>query len=121
MTSMAFGFFGGYLAGTRANARASRMNAMANAMVAGGAAGDIADLDDRIDRLGIVVAAMWSLLEEAGYTDEALQAKIEELSKPLEELQMLPCPDCGATVRPGAGTCQICGAAVGEADPVHDL
>ncbi len=121
MTSMAFGFFGGYLAGTRANVRAGRMSAMANSMAAAGAAGDLADLDDRIDRLGVVVAAMWSLLEEAGYTDEALQAKIEELSKPLEELQMLTCPDCEASVRPGAGNCQICGAVVGEADPVHDL
>ncbi len=118
---MAFGFIGGYVAGSRAGARAGRMNVMANAMTASGQTGDIADLDERLDRLGIVVAAMWSLLEEAGYTDEALQARIGELSRPIEEQPLLSCPDCGAGVRSGAGSCQICGAHVGEADPLHDL
>lgn len=118
---MAFGFLGGYLAGSRAGARAGRMSVMANAISATGQAGDMADLDDRLDRLGIVVAAMWSLLEEAGYSEAALEARIEELSKPAEELRLLACPQCGAGVRPGAGFCQICGTAVGDADPLHDL
>ena len=118
---MAFGFLGGYVAGSRASARAGRMNVMANAMSASSTQNDLADLDDRLDRLGIVVAAMWALLEEAGYSDEALRQKIDELSRPLEEQGVLACPQCGATVRQGAGSCQICGAAVGEQDPVHDL
>lgn len=118
---MAFGFLGGYLAGSRAGARAGRMNVMANAMSASGQAGDIADLEERLERLGVVVAAMWSLLEDAGYTDEALEARIAELSRPVEELTLLSCPQCGAGVRPGAGTCQICGTVVGEPDPLHDL
>lgn len=118
---MAFGFIGGYVAGTRASARAGRMNVMANSMSASKNAGELADIDERLDRLGIVVAAMWSLLEDAGYTDEALQERIEEMSAPLEEQRMLACPECGSSVRPGSGSCQICGTAVGEADPLHDL
>lgn len=118
---MAFGFIGGYVAGTRAGARAGRMNVMANSIASSGQAGELVDLEERLDRLSVVVAAMWSLLEDAGYTDEALQARIEQLSKPTEELQLLSCPDCGSGVRLGQGACQICGATVGEADPLHDL
>ena len=119
---MAFGFIGGYLAGSRAGARAGRFNVMANSLAAtSGQAGDVVDLEERLDRLSVVVAAMWSLLEDAGYTDEALATRIEELSKPAEELRLLPCPECGAGVRPGQGSCQICGTEVGEADPLHDL
>ena len=118
---MAFGFPGGYLAGSRAGSRAGRMSVMANAISQTGQAGDIADLDERLDRLGVVVAAMWSLLEEAGYSEEALEQRIEEFSKPAEEVRLLPCPQCGAGVRPGSGACQICGTAVGDPDPLYDL
>lgn len=118
---MAFGFIGGYVAGTRAGARAGRMNVMANAMSSSSSAADLADIDERLDRLSVVVAAMWSLLEEAGYSDEALQARIEQLSAPLEEQRLMTCPECGSSVRPGSGSCQICGTAVGEPDPLHDL
>lgn len=121
MTAMAFGFIGGYLAGSRASARANRMHAMANSMSVASQVADVDELDERLDRLGIVVAAMWSLLEDAGYTDEALEARIAELTRPAEEMALLSCPECGSGVRPGAGTCQICGTAVGEADPLHDL
>lgn len=118
---MAFGFIGGYVAGSKAGARAGRMNAMASAMSSSTQAGDIVDLEERLDRLGVVVAAMWSLLEDAGYADEALERRIEELSRPAEQLQLRPCPHCGSGVRPGAGSCQICGTVVGESDPLHDL
>lgn len=118
---MAFGFIGGYVAGTRASARAGRMNVMANSMTSSKTAAELADIEERLDRLGIVVAAMWSLLEDAGYTDEALQARIEQMSAPLEEQRMLTCPHCSSSVRPGSGRCQICGTEVGDPDPLHDL
>lgn len=118
---MAFGFIGGYVAGARAGARAGRMNVMANSMSSSSQAADLVELDERLDRLGIVVAALWSLLEEAGYSEEALQTRIQELSRPAEQRALLQCPECGARVRDGSGSCQICGTPVGEADPLHDL
>ena len=56
------------------------MGVVANAM--GGPGGHaVTALDERVDRLLMVIEAMWSLLKENGYTDEQLAARIKDLDE----------------------------------------
>ncbi len=79
---------------------------------------DIYELEDRIDRLVLVVAAMWSLLEETGLTAEQLQDRIRTMdeSDGVADGKMTPrptvCRSCGAKVSPGLTACQFCEAPV---------
>jgi hypothetical protein len=86
----------------------------------------IEDLNERIDKLLMIVRAMWALLEEQGYTAESLSAKLEEidLEDGVLDGQVAPslveCPSCQSKVAPGLLNCQFCGTAV-RAETGHPL
>ena len=76
---------------------------------------NLLDLHDRVDRLILVVDGMWSLLEDAGYTDEQLREKIQEidLADGIDDGKRTKlatqCVGCDAKVAPGLTSCQFCG------------
>jgi hypothetical protein len=84
---------------------------------------DIIDVNERVDRLILVVDAMWSLLEEAGYTDDQLRDRIAQidLADGVEDGRRtsLPssCRNCGAKVAAGLEACQFCGTALPDPPP----
>lgn len=79
---------------------------------------DLLDLHERIDRLLMVVDGIWSLLEDAGYTDEQLIARIQEIdvadgvADGKRTGLASTCRECGAKVAPGLPSCQFCGSQV---------
>lgn len=79
---------------------------------------DLLDVHDRVDRLLLVVDAMWSLLEENGYTDEQLKARIEQIDESdgvidgRRRPQGRDCRECGTKVPADLDSCQFCGTAV---------
>ena len=78
-------FLIGYVMGARLAGHASRMAVAANAMPpVVSNAGKAQDLDDRIDRLAIVVEAMWQLFEEAGYSAEDFDERVAALGVDVE-------------------------------------
>ena len=123
-----FNFILGYVMGERTQSRAASL--ARDAAVSDGMRGKQRDedLNARVDRLLLVVQAMWSLLEEQGLTDEQLIAKIQELD--LADgitdgrLTVSPtdCLSCGSKVAPGLAACQFCGTPVPTedlTDPLH--
>lgn len=112
----------GYSAGQRT---ASRAASLARSAAVGDATihtNRIEDVNERIDRLAMIVRAMWALLEEEGYTTEQLLAKLEELDLLDGEMdgkvsqQVVDCPSCQSKVAPGLRNCQFCGATVRTED-----
>ncbi len=84
---------------------------------------DLLDVHDRVDRLLLVVDAMWSLLEESGYTSDQLKERIESLdaSDGVIDGRRRPrarhCRACGTKVPGELATCQFCGESVpGQSD-----
>lgn len=111
-------FIAGYLMGSAMTGRAGRYRAAAATMAEGvpGKAAQL-DLDERIDRLAIVVEAMWALLEEQGYRAEDLEAKVRQLASQALDAPMesaTQCRNCRALVPRGMETCQFCGERTGE-------
>jgi hypothetical protein len=84
---------------------------------------DIYDLHERVDRLTLALDAMWSLLEENGYRDEDLLARIQQIDAADGQIdgkrtaQAGQCLECGAKVAPGIPACQFCGAQVAGHTP----
>ena len=119
---MALNFIAGYVLGQRGAARAAGMASAASTFAASPTA-KIQALDDRIDRLTLVVESMWSLLEEAGYTTEQLMERIKSLDGGDGEMdgrassQSGRCDDCGAVLGRGLTICQFCGHPTGVVDP----
>lgn len=76
------------------------------------------DVDERIDRLVLLVEAMWALLREQGLSDEDLAAKLMELDQSDGSLdgRRTPAPStcrsCGSKVAAGLAACQFCGTAL---------
>jgi hypothetical protein len=110
----------GYVMGTRASARAGAMSVLANHMTLTGSAADaVAALDERVDRLLMVVEALWSLLREHGYTDEQLAARIAELdladgvADGRHAQKASVCKSCDSKIPAGMLRCQICGTETG--------
>ncbi|HEX9854996.1 MAG TPA: hypothetical protein VGC47_06760 [Acidimicrobiia bacterium] len=114
-------FMWGYLMGSRDQslnrAAASSMSAPSTPEA------KVMALHDRIDRLVLVVQAMWALLEESGLSPEQLEAKIGELDM-LDGHEdgrvtrsATECRHCGAAVPPHRTTCQFCGGDIGDHDP----
>jgi hypothetical protein len=107
----------GYVMGQRAAARASAMGVVASAIT--GSSHSVTALDERVDRLLMVIEAMWSLLRENGYTDEQLAARIKELDEAdgAADGRRLPpaivCRSCDSKVPAGLPRCQICGTETG--------
>ncbi|HSO49766.1 MAG TPA: hypothetical protein VLS86_04410 [Acidimicrobiia bacterium] len=119
-------YFIGFSMGQQSAARAASL--ARSAAVADGThhTNRIEDLNERIDKLLMIVRAMWGLLEEQGYTAESLSAKLEEidLEDGVLDGQVTPslveCPSCQSKVAPGLLNCQLCGTAV-RAEAGHPL
>jgi hypothetical protein len=109
----------GYVIGQRAAGRAAAMSVVSNHMAGTGAQ---AVPDERVDRLLVVVEAMWSLLREHGHTDEELAGRIEELEKSRAARSTITCRSCGSRLPADLPRCQICGTETGaKPDPLGGL
>lgn len=119
-------YFLGYSMGQRST---TRMASLArSAAVADGThhTNRIEDLNDRIDKLLMIVRGMWALMEEQGMTAEQLMAKIDEID--VEDgtddgqvrSEIVECPSCQSKVAPGLRNCQLCGTEV-RPDSGHPL
>lgn len=120
---MSLGFLTGYVLGQR-DASQTAMRAAAVPAAGGASTEHVLDVDDRVDRLLLVVAAMWSLLEDTGLTDDQLQQRILELdeSDGVADGKLTPktvtCANCDAAVPGELAACQFCGTPVpGARDP----
>jgi len=113
---MGLTFLTGYVLGQH-GAQSARL-ASISANRSGTGVKDVLDLHDRVDRLILVVDGMWSLLEDAGYTDEQLRERIQEIdladgTEDGRRTQLATqCFGCDAKVAPGLGSCQFCGTPV---------
>ena len=93
------------------------MSSAATAMGAGPAAA-VEVLDERLGRTLLVIEALWTLLKEAGYTDEQLTARLAELdhAEGMVDGRHVPhpatCPSCQSKVAEGLPRCQFCGAEI---------
>ncbi|HEX9863610.1 MAG TPA: zinc ribbon domain-containing protein [Acidimicrobiia bacterium] len=111
-------YFIGYGMGQKTATRAATL--ARSAAVADGTlhTNRIEDTNERVDKLLMIVRAVWALLEEQGYTAEQLKAKLEEID--LEDgvldgqvrLPLAECPSCQSKVAPGLRACQLCGTEV---------
>jgi len=118
---MGFPFLTGYVLGQ--HGRQSARLAMASGSASSVTLEDILDVNERVDRLTLVIEAVWSLLEESGYTAEQLKARIDELDgadgtmdgKRTKQVGL--CRECGSKVAPGLPACQICGGEVAGYTP----
>jgi hypothetical protein len=110
-----FEFMWGYVMGQRSAAQASAFARTVGAAEAASNRTEMNGLDERIDRLLLLVQAMWALLEEAGYSDEALAAKLTELDEAdgvadgRHTEKPATCRKCGSKVAVGLAACQFCG------------
>jgi hypothetical protein len=119
-------FFLGYSMGERSATRTASL--ARSAAVADGTrhTNRMEDLNERVDRLVMILRAMWALMEEQGMTSEQLMAKIEEidlqdgLADGQVREQLVECPSCQSKVAPGLRACQLCGTEV-RSDTGHPL
>jgi len=119
-------YFIGYGMGQKSAARAASL--ARSAAVADGThhTNRIEDLNERIDKLLMIVRGMWALMEEQGLTAEQLMAKIDEidLQDGTDDGQVRPqvveCPSCQSKVAPNLRSCQLCGTEV-RPDNGHPL
>lgn len=124
---MGLTFLTGYVLGQHGTQSARLASTAANQ--SGSGVKDLLDLHDRVDRLLLVVDGMWALLEDAGYTDEQLRKKIQEidLADGIEDGKRTKlateCVACDAKVAPGLTSCQFCGTALpgDEHDPLSGV
>lgn len=117
---MGLTFLTGYILGQH-GAQSARI--ASTAAIGGGPSQlDLLETNDRVDRLILVVDAMWSLLEEAGYTDEQLRERITSIDAEdgvqdgRRTPRPSPCRNCGAKVAAGLTSCQFCGSPVEPGD-----
>jgi len=118
---MGLTFLTGYVLGQH-GAQSAKLASLAGATSSPGL-NEVLELHARMDRLILVIDAMWSLLEDSGYTDEQLRARIEEIdgadgsADGRHTPQAALCANCGARVGPGLPACQFCGTRIpGNAD-----
>lgn len=118
----------GYVMGQKSAAQASAFARSAGSADAVRHTVKLNDVDDRIDRLLLLVEAMWSLLRDQGYTDEELAARLAELdaadgtSDSRRTTLAQDCRECGSKVAAGLAACQFCGAATPtQPGPFHGV
>lgn len=76
------------------------------------------DVDERVDRLVLLLEAMWSLMREQGFSDADLAARLMELDQSdgsIDGRRTIPpatCRSCGSKVAAGLTACQFCGTAL---------
>ncbi|MGF1665601.1 MAG: hypothetical protein ACFCVC_04935 [Acidimicrobiia bacterium] len=120
-----FDFLMGYVMGERSATRAAAFARSAGGG-AGARAGEFHDVNERVDRLILVVDAMWSLLKDSGWTDEQLRDRLRELDviDGVEDgrrtARPSPCGGCGSMVEVGRSSCAFCGVAIAAKGPVTD-
>lgn len=116
---MPLDFIAGYVMGSRAAGRAAGMAASA-AQFSAHSSNRLYEIDDRIDRLTMVIQAMWSLMVEQGLTEDDLRERIASLDAADGNVdgRATPgpdtCPECRAVVSGGAAMCQFCGHELGD-------
>lgn len=111
-------FMWGYVMGQKSAAQAAAYARGAGTAEAMNTNLRMIGVDERIDRLTLLVEAMWSMMREHGYTDAELAARLMELD--LTDGTMdgrrtahpATCESCGSKVAPGLPACQFCGAEV---------
>ena len=116
----------GYSAGQRTATRSASL--ARSAAVADGTihSNRIEDLNERIDKLAMIVRAMWELLEEQGMTVDQLMEKLDaiDVADGVDDDRVtalaVDCPECDSKVAPGLPRCQFCGADVMR-DPEHPM
>lgn len=122
---MGLTFLTGYILGQHGTQSARLASSVSSG--SGASVHDIADLHERVDRLILVVDAMWSLLEEAGYSDVQLRRRIAEIdgADGTEDGKRMDlaatCSTCDSKVPVGRETCQFCGAAAPISDSASPL
>lgn len=124
---MGMTFLTGYILGQQ-GAQSARVASTA-AMASGRPADQLWEVHERVDRLVLVVDAMWSLLEESGYSDEQLRERIAEIDGADGELdgrktpRPVACRGCDAMVAAGLEACQFCGTSVAlpEDGPISSI
>ncbi|MEX2650929.1 MAG: hypothetical protein WD473_00580 [Acidimicrobiia bacterium] len=108
----------GYSMGQKSAARASSMSSSAAATDGTSPINRIEDLDERIDKLAMIVRAIWALMEGQGLTADQLIAKLEEidlLDGVIDDRVrpgIVECPSCQSKVAIGLKACQFCGTVV---------
>ena len=113
---MSLSFLSGYVLGQHGT-QSARLAAL-TAGRQGTSASEVLALEDRLDRLVLVIGAMWSLLEERGFSNDDLIARIEEIDRAdgLADGRRVTgpseCQSCGSKVAPGLSACQFCGTAL---------
>ena len=122
-----FDFLMGYVMGERAASRAASLSRAAGGS-AGSTAGEFHDVNERVDRLILVVDAMWSLLKDSGWTDQQLQERLTQIDlvDGVEDGRRTPkpirCTKCDSMVEAGRSSCAFCGVAVsGQAGPTDRI
>ena len=112
----------GYSAGQRTSTRAASLARSAAVAETAHHTNRVEDLNERIDRLAMIVRAMWELLEEQGMTPEQLVEKLEAMDlvdgEADGQMRQAPidCPACDSKVAPGLAKCQFCGVAIPRDD-----
>jgi hypothetical protein len=108
----------GYGMGQKSAARVSALSRTAATTDGTSPTRRIEELDERIDKLAMIVRAMWALLEGQGLTADQLIAKLEEIDllDGAIDNQVRPgvvdCPSCHSKVAVGLKACQFCGTEV---------
>lgn len=109
-----FSFVAGYLGGRRAMARAARAGS-ASGTTSGFAPDPVADLAEQVDRMALLIEAMWEILSRHGHTEQDLADTLDSIVQRRAATDTV-CRECGARVT-GSSRCQICGAETGVAPP----
>jgi hypothetical protein len=123
---MPLDFIAGYVLGSQTAGRAGRLASSASRF-SGEPTSRLHDLNERLDRVVLVMEAMWSLMEEQGMTEDDLRRRIQELDATdgvVDGRKVEPagrCPSCEAAVGRGAGICQFCGHEFRDANPFNDV
>ncbi len=118
ITCMGLTFLTGYVLGQHGTQSARLAASASNS--SGSNVNELLDLHDRVDRLILVMDAMWSLLEDSGYSDEQLVERIQSIdsSDGSEDGKRTPrvqqCRQCGSKVARGLPSCQFCGTSLPE-------
>lgn len=117
-------FIGGYLAGQRMKTKAAGMSASANSFASD--LKGVGEDEQRMERMVVLVEAMWEILKTHGHTDADLEAQVNAIHERREaakgQVGGQPCPSCKARIAAGQSKCQICGKEIEiEPDPLAGL
>lgn len=106
----------GYSVASKGQARASSLARSMEVAQGNNQSSRIEKVNEKVDNLGVIIKAMWSLLEEQGMTADQLMDRIEQIQA--EDIKAAAdgvpkaarCRSCDSMVAIGLAKCQICGA-----------